>query len=69
MKKYVMIIFMMIMSFSTYAENEQNDIAMETCQSMAQEQELTGENAQSYISECVKTFDKDEKDEKEDSKG
>ncbi|MDH5600786.1 MAG: hypothetical protein OEY78_05720 [Gammaproteobacteria bacterium] len=69
MKKYLFSAFMMLLSFSAFAEEPKENIAMETCTEMAQEQELTGENAQVYISECVKTFNDDEKSEKEEDKG
>ena len=60
---------MLVMSFSVFAEMTQEDIAMETCKEMARQQELSGEDANTYISECLKTFEDEEKnEEKEDAK-
>ena len=66
MKKYVLSVLMLVMSFSVFAEMTQEDIAMETCKEMARQQELSDENANTYISECLKTFEDEEKNEEKE---
>ena len=66
MKKYVLSVLMLVMSFSVFAEMTQEDIAMETCKEMARQQELSGEDANTYISECLKTFEDEEKNEEKE---
>ena len=71
MKKYVLSVLMLVMSFSVFAEKTQDEIAdeiaMETCKEMARQQELSGEDANTYISECIKTFESEEKEDAKES--
>lgn len=60
MKKYILTLFIMVSSFSVYAENEQDKTPLETCKEMAVEQEITSEDMKEYIDECVKYNAEDE---------
>ena len=60
MKKYILTLFIMVSSFSAYAENEQDKTPLETCKEMAVEQEIKSENMKEYIDECVKYNAEDE---------
>jgi len=54
MKRNIVLLFVMFLSFSTYAESEQEKGLEETCKELAAEQEIASEYMDEFINECLK---------------
>ena len=68
MKNIISVIVITLLSFSAYAAESQDEQSMKICKELAQSHNLVAQDAQDYVSQCVKDIAEVEAEEREKEK-
>ena len=68
MKNIISVIVITFLSFSAYAEEAQDEQSVTVCKELAQSHNLAAQDAQDYVSQCVKDIAEVEAEERKKAK-